>query len=50
MVDKLMYCTCTTPLMIHKITPYIDYLLWLIRLDTQLNVPTNQGSLNPQSC
>ena len=29
-------------MMTHKITPSVDYNLWLKRLDTQLNEPTNQ--------
>ena len=32
-------------MMIHKITPYIDYNYWLKRLDTQLNGPLNQNSI-----
>ena len=29
--------------MIHKITPSVDY--WLKRLETELNEPTNQNSI-----
>ena len=32
----------TSPMMTHKITPSVDYNLWLKRLDTQLNELTNQ--------
>ena len=32
-------------MMIHKITPYVDYNLWLKRLDTQLNESADQNSL-----
>ena len=44
MADKLMYCT--SPMLINIITSYVDYNLWLKRLDTHLNVnePTNQNS------
>ena len=31
-------------MMIHKITPSVDYNYWLKRLNTQLNKPTNQNS------
>ena len=31
------------PIMIHKITPSVDYKLWLKRLDTQLDEPNNQN-------
>ena len=38
-------------MMIHQITPSVDYNLWLKRLDTQLNEQTNQKfTKNPQSC
>ena len=30
-------------MMIHKITPSVDYNYWLKRLDTQLNETTNQN-------
>ena len=33
---------CTSQIIIHKITPYLDYNQWLKRLDTQLIEPTNQ--------
>ena len=36
-------------MMIHKITPSVHYNLWLKRLDTQLNEPTNQSPQNLQS-
>ena len=29
----------------HKITPSVDYNIWLKRLDTQLNKPSNQNSV-----
>ena len=32
-------------MLIHKITPSVDYNYWLKRLDTQLNKTTNQNSL-----
>ena len=32
-------------MLIHQITPSVDYNLWLIRLDTQLKKPTNQNLL-----
>ena len=32
-------------MMIHIITPYVDYFNWLKRLETQLNEPTNQNSV-----
>ena len=41
MADKL----CTSQMMIHKITPSVDYNKWLKRLDAQLNEPTNQISI-----
>ena len=31
--------------MIHKITPSVDYNQWFKRLDTQLNEPANQNSM-----
>ena len=34
-----------SPMMIHKITPSIEYNLWLKLLDNQLNEPTYQNSL-----
>ena len=36
---------CTSPMMIHIITPIVDYNLWLKRLDTQFSEPTNQNSV-----
>ena len=36
---------CTFPMMIHKITPSLDYNLWFKCLDTQLNNPTNKNSV-----
>ena len=45
LADKLMYCT--SPIMIHKITPSVDYNWLLKRLDTQLHETTNKS---PQSC
>ena len=41
MAEKIMYI----PMMIHKIAPTVDYNLWLKRLDTQLNEPSNQDSI-----
>ena len=32
-------------MMLHKITPSLDYNLWLKHLVTQLNKPTNQNSI-----
>ena len=32
-------------LMLHKITPSVDYNKWLKRLDTQINKPKNQNSI-----
>ena len=32
-------------MMIHKITPSLDYNQWLKRLDTKLNKPTPQNSI-----
>ena len=40
MANKLMY---TTNMMIHKITPSVDYNKCLKRLDTQHNESTNQN-------
>ena len=31
-------------MMIHKITPFVDYNDWLKRLDSQLNETTDQNS------
>ena len=39
----------TSPMIIHKITPSVDYNKWLKRLDTQLNDPTNHYSLIKKS-
>ena len=41
MAVKLMY----TPMMLDKITPSLDYHLKFKYLDTQLNEPTNQNSI-----
>ena len=35
---------CTSPMMIHKIIPSVDYNEWSKRLDTQLNETANQNS------
>ena len=35
----------TSPMMIHKITPFVDYNYWLKHFNTQLNESTNQYSL-----
>ena len=45
--DKTYWPTnlCTSPLMIHKITPSEDYNQWLKHLDTQHNEPTKQNSI-----
>ena len=32
-------------MMIHRITPSVDYNKWLKRMDTQLNEPTNKNSI-----
>ena len=32
-------------MLIHKITPSVVYSLWMRRLGTQLNEPTNQNSI-----
>ena len=32
-------------MIIHRITPSVDYNYWLKRLDTQLNETTNQNSI-----
>ena len=35
----------------HKTMPAVDYNLWLNRLDTQLNKPTNQKfNKSPKGC
>ena len=39
---------CTSPMMIHNITPSVDYNNWLKCLDTQLNEPTKQINNGPQ--
>ena len=31
--------------MIHKIITFVDYNMWLRRLDTQLDKPTNENSI-----
>ena len=36
---------CTSPMIIHKITPSVDYDKWLKHLDNQLHEPTNQNSI-----
>ena len=33
------------PILIHTITPSIDYNWWLKRLDSQLIIPTNRNSI-----
>ena len=33
----------TSPMIKHKITPFVDYNYWLKRLDTQLYEQTNQN-------
>ena len=40
MANKLF----TSPLLVYKITPPVNYNQWLKRLDTQLNESTNQNS------
>ena len=35
----------TSPMMMDKITPSVDYNKWLKRKDTQLIEPTNQNSI-----
>ena len=35
----------TILMIIYKITPFVDYIFWLKRLDTQLNESTNQNSI-----
>ena len=42
-IRQLPINLCTSTMIIHKITPSIDYNLWFKRLDTQLNEPTNQN-------
>ena len=34
---------CTSQMIIHKISPSVDYNQWLKRFDTQLNDPTNKN-------
>ena len=34
--------------MIHKVIPSVDYNYYLKRLNTQLNIPTNQDSTVPK--
>ena len=36
---------CTSPMMIQKINPSVDYNCLLKRLETQPNEPTNQNSI-----
>ena len=43
MANKLMYIVY--PMLIHKITPSLEYNHWFKRLDTQLNELTNQNSI-----
>ena len=38
--------SCTSPRIIYKIIPSVDYNQWLKRLDTHLNESTNQNSIN----
>ena len=33
----------TSSMMLHKITPSVDYIYWLKRVETQLNEPTNRN-------
>ena len=33
----------TSPMIKHKITPFLDYNKWLKHLDTQLNEPTKEN-------
>ena len=35
---------CTSSMMLHKITPSVNYNSWLKLLDIELNKPTNQNS------
>ena len=45
MADKMMYIVHThSPMIIHKITPSVDFILWLKRLDTQLDKSIHQKS------
>ena len=37
---------CVSPMMIHEITPSVDYSYWLKRSDTQLNERTYQISIH----
>ena len=30
-------------MLIHKVTPYVDYNKWLKRMNTQFNKPTNKN-------
>ena len=46
MAEKLLYITNHDK----QNYPFVDYNQWLKRLDTQLNKPTNQNTLSPQSC
>ena len=43
--DKTIADKLTSTMMIHIITPSVDYNLWLKRLDNKLNEPTNQNLL-----
>ena len=40
---------CNSPIIIHKIKPYVDFNLWLKRFGTQLNEPFNQNSIKVPS-
>ncbi len=40
------WCNCTTPMMINKISPSVDYNHWLKRFNTQLSKQTNKNSIN----
>ena len=35
----------TSPMMIHKITTFVDLKWWLKCLDTQFNAPANENSI-----
>ena len=42
--DKTIAEILTSTMMIHKITPSVDFNLWLKHLNTQLNKPNSQKS------
>ena len=44
-MDYKVEIDCTSPIVINKIKPFVDYNQWLKRLDTQLNKPTNKKLL-----